>query len=233
MLIHQRKPFVKGALLLFTFASVCIFLLFPMLHDEYGNHLTGLEYADSVFNSLSKGSSYFVPAVRETVETVKGSPVEVNVALKHELAEAMVKVYETCGAQAQINGNRLLIKGDLGGILTAATDVGDRLYFNDTKTIEDKYHQPALLVARAFWYSLNPAVKDLQRQGRIQDAKVVDQVIRRALEPGNNFYSVPVAKVSDHILLIVVMLAFYIIYTLWYGFGIMELFQGIGLSLHK
>lgn len=233
MLIHHKTSFVKGVVLLGTFVIICTFLLFPMLRDEYGNHLTGLQYADSVFNSLSKGSSYFVPAVRENVSTVMGKSVKMDVALNHEMAESMVKVYASCGARAHINGNRLIIMGDLGAILSAATDVGDRLYFNDTKTIESKYKQPALLVSRCFWYTLNPGIKDLQRQGMIAEAKVVDQVLRRALEPGNNFFSVPVAKVSDHIFLIVVMLMFYIIYTLWYGFGIMEIFQGIGLSLHK
>ncbi len=233
MLIHHTKSFVKGMLLLLTFGVMCTVMLFPVLQNEYGNRMTGLEYADSVFNSLSKGSSYFVPQVRESVQEVKGRAVSVSVPLKHELGEAMVRAYESIGAEARIEGQRLLVRGDLGAILDAVTDVGDRLYFNDTKTVEGRFHQPALLVARAFWHSLNPAIKALQRQGRIEDAKVVDQVLRRVLEPGNNFYSVPVARVSDHVLLIVVMLAFYIIYTLWYGFGIMELFQGIGLSLHK
>ncbi len=233
MLIHHTRSFVKGMLLLLTFAGMCIVLLCPVLQNEYGSHMTGLQYADSVFNSLSKGSSYFVPEVRESLKEMQGRVVAVSVPIKNELGDAMVRAYQAVGADARIEAQRFYVNGDLGVILNAVTDVGDRLYFNDPKTVEDRFHQPALMVARAFWYSLNPAVKDLQRQGLIAEARMVDQVLRRALEPGNNFYSVPVAKVSDHVLLIVVMLAFYIMYTLWYGFGIMELFQGIGLSLHK
>lgn len=236
MLVHQRKPFIKGMFLLISFAIVCGLLLFPLLPDESkpGHHLTGLEFADSVFNSLSKGSSYFVPEVRKSVETVKDKQVTISVPLKKpELGETIVKVYEALGAEAVTEGGRVRISGNLHTILNAATEVGDKLYFNDTKPIEDLYNQPALMVSRAFWYTLNPGIKDMQRQGLLEEAKVTDQVIRKALEPGNNFFSVPVAKVSDHIHLIVGMLVFYIVYTLWYGFGIMEMFEGIGLSIHK
>ena len=65
------------------------------------------------------------------------------------------------------------------------------------------------------------------------EAQVVDQVIRRAIEPGNNFFSVTAVKVSDHIWLMSGMLIFYVIYTLWYGFSIFELFEGIGLAMTK
>ena len=62
---------------------------------------------------------------------------------------------------------------------------------------------------------------------------MVDQVIRRAIEPGNNFFSVTAVKVADHIWLMSGMLIFYVIYTLWYGFSIFELFEGIGLAMTK
>ena len=62
---------------------------------------------------------------------------------------------------------------------------------------------------------------------------MVDHVLRRAIEPGNNFYSVTAAKVSEHVMLMVAMLVFYVLYTLWYGFAIFELFEGIGLAMTK
>ena len=57
--------------------------------------------------------------------------------------------------------------------------------------------------------------------------------LRRAVEPGNNFYSVVPAKVSEHVWLMSGMLIFYVLYTLWYGFSIFELFEGIGLAMTK
>lgn len=233
MLIHHRGAFVRGLVMISTFFGVCTFLLFPMLHDNYGNKLTGLQYADAVFNSLSKGSSYFIPEVKKEVETVKGKEIQANVPLKHELSSGALRVLDTVGAEASYEDGRLTFKGNLETILLAVTEVGDKLYFNEHKPIELYYHMPALHVSKVWWYILNPSIKDMQRQGKIAEAKVIDQVLRRALEPGNNFYTVDAAKVSEHILLIVGMLAFYILYTLWYGFGIFEFFEGIGLSMHK
>ena len=41
------------------------------------------------------------------------------------------------------------------------------------------------------------------------------------------------AKVSEHVWLMSGMLLFYVLYTLWYGFSIFELFEGIGLAMTK
>ena len=85
----------------------------------------------------------------------------------------------------------------------------------------------------AIWHVLTPSIKELQKKGMIAEAKVLDQVIRRALEPGHNFFGVEPVNVKDHVLLLACMLIFYIIYTLWYGFSIFELFEGIGLAMTK
>ena len=91
----------------------------------------------------------------------------------------------------------------------------------------------ALKAARAVWYALSPSIKALQKQSLVGEAKAVDQVLRRAVEPGNNYYSVEPVKVKDHIVLLAAMLIFYILYTLWYGFSIFELFEGLGLAMTK
>ena len=77
------------------------------------------------------------------------------------------------------------------------------------------------------------AVADEQRQNKVGDASVVDTVVRRAVEPGNNFYTVPATKVVDHLFLMIGLLVFYVVYTMWYGFAIFEIFDGIGLTMTK
>lgn len=235
MLIRSPKNFRKGMIMLVTFAVLFVALLFPIMHDETGKPVTGLEFADGVFNELSKGSSNFIPEVRELVKTVDGKNIEVSVALKKpELMQSSIAVLTKAGATAREEGGRLVFSGDLGAILANATDMSEKLYNNDGEAVSAMYDGMHYLEApRAWWYALNPAIKALQRQDLIAEAKVVDQVIRRAIEPGNNFFSLPPAKVSDHILLLVVMLSFYIVYTLWYGFSIFEFFEGFGLAMTK
>ena len=53
------------------------------------------------------------------------------------------------------------------------------------------------------------------------------------LEPAQADPELEPVHVKDHILLLTCMLVFYIVYTLWYGFSIFELFEGIGLAMTK
>ena len=222
MLIHEKGPFVRGSILLVSFLVLFCVLLTPIMKDEKGNHLTGLQYADNVFNELSKGSSYFIPSVREHVKTVEKVNVKVTVTMKKaELAETAVQVLTKAGMTASADGAKVSYEGNLAAMLNAAT-VSARY---------DGTH--ALKAAAAWWYVLSPSIKELQKQRLIAEAQVVDQVLRRAVEPGNNFYSVEPVKVSDHIWLMSGMLIFYVIYTLWYGFAIFELFEGVGLAMTK
>ena len=222
MLIHEKGPFIRGSILLISFLVLFCVLLTPVMRDEKGNHLTGLQYADNVFNELSKGSSYFIPSVREHVKTVEKTNVKVTVTMKKaDLAETAVQVLTKAGMTASADGARVTYEGNLAAMLNAAT----------APARYDGTH--ALKAAAAWWYVLSPSIKELQKQRLIAEAQVVDQVLRRAVEPGNNFYSVEPVKVSDHIWLMSGMLIFYVIYTLWYGFAIFELFEGVGLAMTK
>lgn len=236
MLIHEKGPFIRGSLLLISFLVLFAVLLTPIMRDENGNHLTGLQYADNVFNELSKGSSYFIPGVRESVKSVDGKMVQMTVTMKKAaLAPLAVALLQKSGATVAVaDGGKVSFKGDLGLILTSATDDADALYHNNADAVSQKYGgEPALKVAAAWWYLLSPSIKELQKQRLFGEAQVVDHVLRRAVEPGNNFYSVAPAKVSEHVWLMSGMLIFYVLYTLWYGFSIFELFEGIGLAMTK
>lgn len=236
MLIHAKAPFFRGSLMLVSFLVLFFALLMPIMRDENGKHITGLEYADNVFNELSKGSSYFIPGVRQNVKNIDGKVVTVTVKLKKgDLAPIAAMALQKSGAtDVSATDGKVTFTGDLGKILASVTDDSDALYHNDADKVSQKYGgENALKVAAAWWYLLSPSIKELQKQRLIVEAQVVDQVLRRAIEPGNNFYSVTAAKVSEHILLMAAMLIFYVLYTLWYGFAIFELFEGMGLAMTK
>lgn len=231
-IIRNKKPFLKGAALLASFVVLFYFLLTPVMRGEGGRPLTGLEYADEVFNELSKGSSYFIPQVREEIAPLMGSQVTLRVKLqKPALAPLAQSLLARAGASpVKEDGATIAFTGDLGRILGAAADDADLLYHNDGAAVSDNNDgAPAHEVAQAWWYLLKPCIQELQKQQRVADAKVVDQVLARALEPGNNFYGIEPADMSANVLLVCGLLAFYVLYTLWYGFGIYEIFEGLGL----
>ncbi len=236
MFVHAKAPFIRGCLLLISFFILFAVMFMPIMKDEFGKHVTGLQYADNVFNELSKGSSYFIPGVRQNLKNVEGKDVQVTVKLKKaDLAPLAAMVLEKSGAtNVYAEDGKISFSGNLGLILGSATDDADKLYHNNAEAVTQKYDgEPALKVAAAWWYVLSPTIKELQKQHKIAESQVVDNVLRRAIEPGNNFYSVPAAKVSEHLILMSAMLIFYVLYTLWYGFAIFELFEGMGLAMTK
>lgn len=232
MAIARKKSFMRGIVLLVTFAIMLVLILLPLIPDPDGGRMTGLEYADEVFNELSKGSSYFIPQARELARSMQGKNVYLVSPLSSDRQAEMARtILEEAGAhQLAIEGEKLAFQGDLGNILLAAVQDSDLMYKNDGKAIREKYgNADPLDVTAAWWHVLNPCIRELQKQNKIAEANAVDQVIRRAIEPGNNFYGIAAEKVSSNILLLSALLIFYICYTIWYGFGIYEIFDGMGL----
>ena len=121
MLIHAKAPFFRGSLMLISFLVLFAALLMPILRDENGKHVTGLEYADNVFNELSKGSSYFIPGVRENLKKVDGKVVTITVKLKKAaLAPVAAMALQTAGAtDVSATDGKVTFTGDLGKILTS------------------------------------------------------------------------------------------------------------------
>ena len=235
MLIVNKKAFGKGMILLATFAALFAVIVSPVFKDDKGKNITGLEYADAMFNSLSKGSSYFIPAVRERLKSVESKEAQVTITVKNaDRAKLMVLVLDKAGLKGSVEGDKLTWSGDLGRMLNAAVVDSDHMYNNNGTAVSQRYDNASpTAVMGAWWHLLNPSIKGLQRQNKIAEASVVDAVVRRAVEPGNNFYTVPATKVMDHLFLMTALLVFYVVYTLWYGFAIFEIFDGIGLTMSK
>jgi hypothetical protein len=75
--------------------------------------------------------------------------------------------------------------------------------------------------------------KELKKQGKIAEAKIVSDVMKKAVEPAYNFYKIEGQKVSEKAGLMIGLLVFYVVYTMWWGFAIFYLFEGLGLTMKK
>lgn len=230
MIIHNKTQFVQGAILLASFALIFWIIISPVFPGQQNRKLTGLEYADEVFNQLSKGSSYFIPAVRGSIEKFPEALVTLQVYTQSQEETMIMKelLEKAHTPLIEIGRDKIIFESQLGQILSAATSDANFLFNNNGEAITKKYGLEPLKVSSAWWHLLNPCIKELQKQHKIKEAQLVDEVVRKAIEPGNNFYGIESASVLDHIWLISSLLIFYIIYTLWYGTGIYKLFEGLG-----
>jgi len=226
-MIVKKKEFFGGFLLLLAFIAVLIVIFSPVIKGQ-----NGLEYLDALYNSISKGSAYYIPAVKEESGKFAGKSIEVTLSMEDEKqANQTALLFEKGEASVKISGNDLQITGDLGKILGNSLADADLMYHNDGKEISLKYGYNERQILFNWWKALNGMDKNLTKQKNFKQAKVVALVVKKAIEPSYNFYKIVPQKISDRFGIVIFSLIFYVVYTLWYGFAIMFMFEGWGLRL--
>ena len=230
MIITDKKLFAKGFGLLLSFVVVFLLIFSPV----FPGGVNGLHFSDDLFNKLSKGSSYFIPKVAAAVKTVEGKQIAVDVKMKSaeemKLAQTLL---EKVGAKGEIKGEVLAVSGDLGAILTKVVADADSLYKDDEAPLTDFYGVKGKTAMEGWWKLLTAMIKPLQKVKMIEEANVVNTVNQKAIEPAYNFFGIPAESIMTKIPTVAGLLVFYVIYTMWYGYAIFDMFGGIGLSMSK
>jgi hypothetical protein len=230
----NSKKITVGIILLVTFFIVLFIIFMPWFgKGATGQPRNGLEFSDDFFNSLAKGSSNFMESMRTLATPFKGRAFEVE--LKFKDAEAAKKIeilFNKAGATVEAAGNVLKVKGELGQLMFAAIDDSDLMFNNQSEKVKAKYEFDPKLVLRAWWTGFQELGNALTKQSKFREAKVLSEIQKRSIEPGYNFFGIAPTPVREQIPLLVFMLVFYVVYTLWYGYGVFELFEGLGLGAH-
>ena len=242
MLVRNGKAFTRGLLLMASFVAVFIVFFLPVFPGQDGGGKTnGLVYADHLFNTLSKGSAnFFDPglerkdSVDKTVTKVQGKSVDLEVPFKdaaqQELAMTLLKENKFDVASSE---GKLHLKGELYPLLKVVLADSLLTYENKLDEVGKNHNADGRAVMKAWWQLLTNMIKPMQKAGQVEEATVVATTISKAIEPSYNFYGITPLKVKDNIPLVAGFLIFYVIYTMWYGFAIFELFEGIGLTMKK
>lgn len=227
--VNRAKKMRQGLLLMAGFVAVFIAIFLPIFGDGHN----GLNYMDNLYNSISKDSAYYIPKVMRQAEEHRGEAVNLNLALGGApLAGRVAELMTTAGAQAQAQGNAVLVSGDLGAILHSALTDSDAMFHNEGQKVAARYNGAD---PRAMLYSWHQALtameKDLNRQKLFPLAQFAHTVQTRAVETAYNYYGIQPQSIGDRWLIVVVSLLFYVVYTMWYGFGVMFMFEGSGMDL--
>ncbi|MGO9379562.1 MAG: hypothetical protein ACLPN1_05160 [Dissulfurispiraceae bacterium] len=225
--------------------SVILFLTFSPIFPKSadGKAQNGLQWADETFNRLSKGSSYFIPKVTKNVEKYVGKRISVAVKMDKEgdkpgdaekRAVNASKVFIAAGVNVTVTGPELKVEGDLGKILLAALQDSDAMYKNDGNFIRTKYGTDDEKKMFRQWYNaFGKFDKVLKKQGNIEEANIIGEVTKKAVETAYNYYMIDAIQVKDKVGLMTFLLVFYVAYTMWWGFSIFFFFEGIGLTMKK
>lgn len=226
-MIANKKKFSGGLVLLLAFSVVLIIIFLPFFKGQ-----NGLDYLDSLYNSISKGSAYYIPAVQEKSGHFDGKSIEATMSMANEKqANQTALLFKKGGASANVAGDSLRVTGDLGKILENSLTDADDMYHNNGKAVTDKYGYNERQVLFNWWKAFKEMDKDLKKQKKFKEAKMVALAVKKGIEPSYNYYRIEPQKISDRFGIVLFSLVFYVIYTLWYGFAIMYLFEGWGLKL--
>lgn len=228
----KKKELNIGILLLASFIGVLVIMFLPIWGAHKENFLA---YADRMFNSLAKGSAYYIPKIKPKVEEAKGIPVDVTIKEEKADPEICKKIYTMAGAQIEVGEKgKFHIKGDLGQILSAVLEDSENMYWNRGDVIKEKYGVENEKAVLKNWHlTLERIEKEYKLAKKVKELEIITSVKTKALEPAYNFYGIVPEKVQKHAILMTSLFLFYIIYTVWYGFAILYLFEGLGLSTKK
>ncbi|MEA3547986.1 MAG: hypothetical protein U9R66_10005 [Thermodesulfobacteriota bacterium] len=223
----EKKLKARGILMLLGFFVLLGVIFMPIVKGH-----NSLNFLDNLYNSISKGSAYYIPQTMEKVKKYEGTIVDLRLTMKDEQqARKSVKLLEAGGANVTVAGNLLEVKGDIGAILHNSLVDADFMYLNDGVKIVEKYGYDERQAFYNLHQSLKAMKKNLNKQERFEEAEMVSTVTKKAVEVAYNYYGIEPRSAKDCLILVVFSLVFYVFYTLWYGFGIMFLFDGLGLKI--
>ena len=235
MIVKNKTEFTKGAFLALTFAGILALIFSPVFgKGKDGKDMNGLVYADDMFNKLSKGSSYFIPKVMKSNEKFANTAISVSVKFeKPEELNGAMRVLKAAGAGAKAANNAIQINSNLGALLSKILRDADDMYKNNGAAVAKRYGIEERKAMASWWNMLKVMDKSLKKQGKIEEAKIVSDVMKKAVEPAFNFYMIEAQKVVDRAGIMIGLLVFYVAYTMWWGFAIFYMFDGIGLTMKK
>ena len=226
-MIAKKREFYIGVTMLAAFAAILAILFAPVYHGE-----NGLSFLDNMFNSMSKGSAYYIPAMKAEADKLTGTTIDLTLTVdKESQQEILTKLLDQANASASTAGTDFTMRADLGKLLNACLVDADTMYNNDGKSIEQKYQTNERVILFNWYQLLKKIEKGLTKEKQFKEAKVIGLINQRAVETAYNYYKVEAKSVKASAFMLVFALAFYIIYTLWYGFGIMFVFEGLGMQI--
>jgi len=226
MAAHGKKMLAVGTIMAIVFIVILAVMFIPIFGGK-----NAFEAADNFFNSIAKGSTYFIPGLMKDSESYNGKTIDVSAKLPDKaIAAAAVTLLKASGALVS-EGESLRVAGDLGQISRAALQDADAMFFNRGKQVADKYGVPEKEVLFTWWAAFKEMEKDLKRQKKFKEAAWLSNASKRGLEVGYNFYRIEVRKVSAVVGMLVFSLVFYVAYTLWWGYAVLFLCEGAGLQM--
>ncbi|MFH2133353.1 MAG: hypothetical protein ABIK68_23490, partial [bacterium] len=178
MLTPQHKDLSMGFTLMASFILILTSLFMPIF-----NGVTPMNFMDRLYNSISKGSVYYIDQLQSETVNYRGKSFDFSwQAETPARADRMAAIFKNAGANVTVNQMLVTVNGDLGLILDRILADSDFMFNNQGETVRDRYQLAEKTVLYEWWTALKSVNKQLNRQKRFQEAKFVNSVMTKAVE---------------------------------------------------
>jgi hypothetical protein len=227
MVEKSNKELMLGIVLGVSFLVVLVLMFSPLFRGE-----NALQAADRLFNSIAKGSTYYIPDVMKRAERYQETKFEATIKLPDaDFAAKAKKLLTEAGAECTGEGAELKSSGSLGALFQSALKDSAAMFQNKGSEISGKYGFQEKEVLLVWWRTFGLLEKDFRRQARFKEAAAVSEVMKKGVEVGYNFYGITPESAGSRWGILTLSLVFYVVYTLWWGMAIYFLFEGLGLKM--
>lgn len=224
---RRKRELVLGVVLLIGFLVVLVGIFSPIFNGH-----NGMQYMDNLYNSISKGSAYYMPEMEQLAQQLKGEKIEATLNFNNEKqAERVAVLFNANGAEAEANQGAVTVRGDIGDLYTGAMADAEAMYNNNEEAVESRYGYDGRAALYNWWSASKVLDKTLSKQKRFDVAQKITTIKSKALETAYNYYGIEPHDITDEAWIVAGSLIFYVIYTLWYGFAILFMFEGSGFRL--
>ena len=229
MIVKNKKHFVWGLTLGASFVVILLLMFSPIFHGE-----NGLRAADRMFNSIAKGSTNYFPGLLEKNRHFQETRLEVTLKLADEdMAGKAARLLAEAGVVSKLNGVEVKASGYLSQVLEAALQDSEAIFHNQGEKIAAKYGYPGKEVLYVWWSAFKSLDKELKKQKMFAAASFLADVVKKGVEVSYNFHGIEPQSASSKAGILSLSLVFYVIYTLWWGYAILFLFEGVGMQMKK
>jgi len=223
----KPKEMYMGIGLMIGFLVVLLLMFLPLFDGK-----NGLNYMDDLYNKISKGSAYYIPKIKKDAAKFDGKKVSVTLNVKDaaQLKNTEMLLAKS-GATVAAAGNQLKVDGDFGKIMANCLEDSDLMFNNAGDKIKGKYGYDERQVLYNWYNALAAMDKSLSDQKLFAETNFMKTVSAKAVECSYNYYKITPQKISEQAGIVLFSLIFYVVYTMWYGFAIMYMFEGAGLDI--
>ncbi|MDK2956475.1 MAG: hypothetical protein PWQ57_1971 [Desulfovibrionales bacterium] len=227
MIVHDKKHFILGSVMAVSFLIALSFMFTP----HFGG-VNAFHASDRLFNTIAKGSTYYMPALQEQIKAFPEDEIDVTLHRGNEKMAALQAILAAkAGFTAVPSPEGLKLQGKLNDLLTAAVRDSDDMFYNKGDEVSARYGMEPKQAMFVWWSLCKDLENSLKQRKDFKAAKLVHEVQARGVEVGYNFYGIEPESASSRIGALSFALVFYVVYTIWWGFALFFLSEGIGLQM--